>query len=130
MVNTSHTARQGAFTLVELLTVLAIIAVLLTVALPRYLGSVDRSREVALKENLKVLRASLDKHHADYGRYPDSLEQLVERRYLRAVPVDPVTDSAMTWVTLPARDPGEQGIGDVRSGAGGAAKDGTPYESF
>lgn len=130
MVNSSRSGRQSAFTLVELLTVLAIIAVLLTVALPRYLGSVDKSRDVALRENLKVLRASLDKHQADYGRYPDSLEQLVERRYLRAVPVDPVTESAQTWITLPARDPGEQGIADVRSGAQGAARDGTPYESF
>src|SRR4051812_46893169 len=78
-------ARQTGFTLIELMVVLAIIGTLLSVALPRYLGALDRSRELALQENLRVMRLSIDKYEADEGRLPQSLEQLVSTRYLRNV---------------------------------------------
>ena len=118
--------RAGS-TLIELLTVLAIIAVLLTLALPRYFGSVDKSKEVVLKENLQQMREAISRYHADKGRYPQSLDALVAERYLRDVPLDPVTDSARTWLMVQPPDPQTGGVYDVRSGAPGQAKDGSEY---
>lgn len=122
-----HRARSG-FTLIELLVVMAIIATLLTIAVPRYFASVERSKEAVLKENLRVMRDAIDKYYADNGRYPETIEVLATRRYVRAVPMDPITDSASTWVTLPPPEntvPG--GVYDIHSGAPGNANDGTPY---
>jgi general secretion pathway protein G len=119
--------RRG-FTLIELLVVMAIIATLLTIALPRYFGSVDKSKEVTLRQSLNVMRDAIDKFYADNGRYPDKLEELAEKRYIRAVPVDPITDSAATWVPVPSPDPAAKGsVYDVRSGAEGKASDGKPF---
>ena len=119
--------RRRGFTLIEMLVVMVVIALLLTIATPRYLHSVDRARENVLRENLLLMRDALDKHFADHGRYPDALEQLVERRYLRAVPVDPLTDSAETWrMVAPSRaDLGA--VYDVRSGAEGVTRGGVAY---
>jgi prepilin-type N-terminal cleavage/methylation domain len=120
--------RQG-FTLIELLVVMAIIATLLTIALPRYFGSVDRSKEAALKQSLSVMRDSLDKYYADNAKYPDQLEELAEKRYIRSVPVDPITERSDTWtvVEVPA-DSGIKGsVYDVHSGAPGNASDGKPF---
>ena len=118
----------SGFTLIELLVVMAIIATLLTIALPRYFGSVEKSKEVTLRQSLNVMRDAIDKFHADNGRYPDKLEELVEKRYIRAVPVDPITDSAGTWVVVPSPDTAAKGaIYDVRSGAEGKASDGKPF---
>jgi general secretion pathway protein G len=121
--------RRG-FTLIEMLIVMAIVALMLTIALPRYFGSLDKAKDVALQENLKVVRVTLDKFYADKGRYPDTLNELVEQKYLRAVPVDPVTESAGTWITIAARDIETKGIADIKSGAVGNAKDGRAYEAF
>ncbi len=117
----------SGFTLIELLVVLALIALLLTIALPRYFGSLDRSKETVLKENLKVLRTTLDKFQADTGQYPEVLDELVAKQYLRAVPVDPVTESATTWVIVPHQNPEVRGIFDVRSGAQGKSRGGVPF---
>lgn len=121
---------KRGFTLIEMLIVMAMIALLLTIALPRYFGALDRSKDVALQENLKVLRVTLDRFYADKGRYPDTLDQLVEQKYLRSVPVDPVTESSRTWVLVPSQDPEAAGIADVKSGASGLAQDGRPYDAF
>lgn len=121
--------RRG-FTLIEVLMVLAIVALLLSVALPRYLGALDKSRDVALQENLNVLRISLDRFFADKGRHPETLDELVEHKYLRAVPVDPVTESSGTWLLIPSREANEPGIADVKSGASGTAIDGRAYGSL
>ena len=123
-------ARACGFTLIELLVVLAIVALLLSVAVPRDFGSLEMSREVALKENLKVLRGTLDKFYADKGRFPDSLNELVEQQYLRAVPVDPITETSTSWVVIPARGTAETGIADVRSGASGTGRSGTEYQQW
>ncbi|SFU89522.1 type IV pilin protein [Pseudoduganella namucuonensis] len=119
--------RERGFTLIELLVVLAIISLLLTVALPRYFGSVEKSREAALKENLKVLRVGIDRFYADKGEYPAALADLVTHHYFRAIPLDPVTESDKTWQPVNPRDSEKSGIADVRSGAKGNARDGTPY---
>jgi prepilin-type N-terminal cleavage/methylation domain-containing protein len=122
--------RRSGFTLVELLIVMAIVALLLTIAVPRYFGSLAASREVALQENLKVLRMSLDKFKADKGRYPDTLDELVTEKYLPKVPVDQVTESDATWIVVTGTDANDHGIVDVKSGAPGMARDGRPYEAF
>lgn len=122
--------RAWGFTLIEMLVVLAIVALLLSVATPRYFGSLEKGREVALQENLRVLRVTLDKFHADKGRYPDTLDELVEARYLREVPLDPITESATTWVLVPPKEPGQQGVADVKSGASGSARDGRRFDAL
>jgi general secretion pathway protein G len=119
---------SGGFTLIELLVVMAIIATLLTIGVPRYFASIDRSKEAVLRENLRVVRDAIDKYYADNGRYPDTVETLATRRYLRAVPVDPITESATTWVTIaPPDDASRAGVYDIRSGADGNTSNGTPY---
>ena len=126
-----ETRKQG-FTLIELLVVMAIIATLLSVAAPRYLRSIDDAREAALKAQLSQLREALDRYHADRGVYPGSLTELVDKRYLRAVPTDPITDSARTWQLLPypGQDARGEEIYDVRSGAPGTSRHGEPYANW
>ena len=121
--------RQG-FTLIELLVVITIIALLLTIAVPRYFGGVDRAKEAVLQENLATMRDSLDKFYADTGKYPATLDELVSRRYLRKIPVDPITDKADSWVTIPPEDPLLGGVYDVKSGASGTSRDGKPYNEL
>jgi len=148
------------FTLIELLVVLAILALLLTIAAPRYIDRVERARETALHTDLKVMREAIDKFEGDQGRLPASLEELVSRRYLKEIPVDPITEKRDTWISVaqagidastgagqdpkgqgaPARQTGGAdagnseealpGIADVRSGATGKSKDGTEYGAW
>ncbi len=122
-------ARKG-FTLIELLVVMAIIATLLTLVAPRYFRSVEKSKEAVLHENLATLRDLLDKHYADTGKYPENLQMLVAKKYLRSIPVDPVAGSAETWVSVPPENPEKGGVYDVRSGAPGKASDGTLYSEW
>ena len=119
--------RSKGFTLIELLVVMTIIATLLTLAVPRYFGSVDKAKEAVLREDLSTLRDSLDKHYGDTGKYPATLEELVNRKYLRSVPIDPITESAATWVIIPPDDPQKGGVYNVKSGAKGNGRDGTAY---
>jgi prepilin-type N-terminal cleavage/methylation domain-containing protein len=124
-------AQSHGFTLIELLVVLAIVATLLAIAAPRYFASLDRAREAALRETLFVMRDAIDKHYGDTGRYPDSLEELVTKRYLRKLPPDPVAESAETWVVaMPPAGAGPGGVYDVRSGAEGKGADGTPFAEW
>ena len=119
--------RQRAFTLIELLVVLAIVATLLMLAVPRYFSSVDRSKEVVLKENLYQMRDAIGKYYADKGKYPESIEALAAEKYLRRTPLDPITESTATWVVVPPEDLQKGGVYDVKSGAPGHAADGTAY---
>lgn len=123
-------ARGRGFTLIEMLVVMAIVALLLTIAVPRYFGAIEKSRDVILRENLQVLRSTLDKFYADKGFYPENLDELVVNGYLRAVPLDPVTESKNTWILIPSADGDIKGIANVKSGAVGQSKDGLGYESF
>ena len=122
--------RAAGFTLIELLVVMAIIATLLMLAVPRYFASEQRAKEAVLKENLYQLRDALGKYYADKGKYAESLDTLASEKYLRAVPVDPITESATTWVAVRPEDPQKDGVADVRSGAPGRAADGTLYSDW
>ena len=114
--------RTKGFTLVELMVVLTIIGLLLSVVVPDYVGRMHRAEEAVLKENLMVMRDALDKHYADAGKYPTSLEELVAKRYLRSIPKDPFTQSAGTWIAVPPQDTRKGNVWDVRSGAKGYEK--------
>jgi general secretion pathway protein G len=122
--------KRLGFTLIELLVVMAIIATLLALAAPRYIGNVDKAREATLKENLATLRDSLDKHYADTGKYPAALDDLVTRKYLRRIPLDPITDSNRTWIIVAPADPQAGKVFDVASGAPGRARDGTSFRDW
>jgi len=121
---------RSGFTLIELLVVMAIIAVLLTLAVPRYFGSLDKSKEAVLREDLYQLRDAIGKYYGDKGKYPESLEALAAEKYLRKVPVDPLTESASTWVVVAPDDPQKGGVYDVRSGAQGKASDGSVFAEW
>jgi general secretion pathway protein G len=115
------------FTLIELLVVMAIIATLLSLTMPRYFHSVDKSKEVALRADLNGMRDAIDKYFGDTGKYPDTLDELVAKKYVRSIPPDPLTESNQTWVII-APDASAQGkVYDIKSGAPGNASDGTPY---
>lgn len=123
--------RQG-FTLIELIVVMAIIALLASVVAPRYFRSVDNAREASLRTSLNVMRDAIDKYLGDRGRYPDSLDELVQRGYIRQIPQDPVTGRPDSWQMLPppADSMNQGGMADVRSGATGKGQDGTPFSDW
>lgn len=121
--------RRG-FTLIEMIVAMAILALLLTIAVPRYFSSLERSKDAVLMENLKVTRDVIDKFYADTGRYPDSLGELVEKRYLRQPPMDPVTQSSNTWIIVPPEAPLRGQVYDLHSGAKGRTSDGRAYGSL
>ena len=122
-------ARRG-FTLIELLVVMSIIALLLAIAVPRYMGRLQGAKETALRQTLSVTREALDKFYADTGKYPDDLAALVTAKYLRSLPVDPITDSTTTWVIVPAEDADKGVVYDLHSGAEGKGRDGTPFKEW
>ncbi len=123
--------RRG-FTLVEILVVMVIVGILVSMAQPRLMAAVVTAREAALQQDLAVLRDALDQQYADTGRYPPTLGALVERRYLRRIPRDPMTRSAETWQLVYDLDAEGRvlGIYDVKSGSDAVAQDGTPYAEW
>lgn len=126
---------EGAFTLIELMIVMSLIVILAGIGLTLYGNSVTRAKEATLKEDLFGMRDALDQYYADQNKYPPSLEELVSAKYLRAIPVDPFTQSADTWQTTfsdadPSNPGAEPGISDVKSGAEQMALDGTPYADW
>lgn len=122
--------KNTGFTLIELLVVLAIVATLLTLVAPRYFNQLEISKEVVLKDNLHSTREVIDKFYGDLGRYPDSLDELVEKKYLRSLPFDPITDSATTWqiINVPAGYKGN--VFDLKSGAIGTSRQGQTYAQW
>lgn len=130
--------RPRGFTLAEMLIVAALIGVLAGIALPNYRHAQLKTREAVLRENLWIMRDLIDQYKTDRGEYPASLEDLESKGYIRRVPIDPITKSADTWVTVqdePAIDAPEEenpdtGIKDVLSGAPGTGLDGTPYSEW
>lgn len=134
-----HSSRERGFTLLELIVVIAIVGILATIAMPALKDTPRRANEAVLKTNLRTLRDVIDQYHGDKGRYPQSLETLVEAGYLRKVPIDPITKSTTTWLEIREETSeesgsldGEEGPGieDVKSGAPGSTLDGTPYSEL
>jgi general secretion pathway protein G len=125
------------FTLIELLVVMAIIGILASIGIPMLLSTPIKAKEAALKENLFTFRSCLDQYKADKGRYPESLEVLVQEHYIRKVPIDPFTKSADTWELVyeepssaDAASEEAPGIIDVKSASTGTALDGTAYNTW
>jgi general secretion pathway protein G len=122
--------RGAGFTVIELIVVLAAIALLLSVAAPRYMAHLDTARETALREDLHQMRDAIDKFYGDQTHYPADLQELTTKHYLRAIPEDPITQRTDTWqVTAPA-DKSLGAVFDVHSGAPGQARDGSTYASW
>lgn len=122
--------KERGFTLIELLVVMALIGLLLSVSVPRYFGNVDKAREAVLRQDLALLRDAIDKYFGDTGRYPESLDELVGKKYLRKIPNDPITNRADTWVII-APEGGRAGkVFDVVSGSQQRARDGTDYAGW
>jgi general secretion pathway protein G len=124
----------AGFTLIEILIVISIISILISIAIPSYRQSILRARESVLKENLYVLRSTIEQFTLDKERAPSSLEELVAEGYLRALPPD-ITGSSTTWEVeysdfLISPEQGSPGISDVRSGSGEVSTDGTPYNTW
>ena len=124
------TMKTKGFTLIELLVVLGIVALMLTLAVPRYFPSIDKSKEVVLADNLRNVRAVIDQYYGDTGRYPDTLDQLVEKKYLRALPVDPLTESSASWIIVAPDDGSKGGVYNIKSGAPGNDRSGKPYAEW
>ncbi|MFW0758053.1 type II secretion system protein [Pseudomonas sp. H11T01] len=122
--------QSKGFTLIELLVVMAIIATLMTIAVPRYFTSLENSRETTLRQSLAVMREALDHYYGDTGHYPDSIDQLVEQRYLRSQPLDPITQRKDLWVLVSPPGGVAGGVADVKSGATGRARDGSLYSEW
>ncbi len=122
--------RRRGFTLLELLVVMAIIATLLTIAVPRYFRSLERSREAVLSQDLSSLRECIDKFYGDTGKYPETLIVLVEKHYLRSIPIDPILKAADKWIIVQSDDPDDTGVKDVHSGAPGLGENGIPYVAW
>jgi general secretion pathway protein G len=128
-------ARESGFTLFELMIVMAIIAILASVAVPSYINAVRHGREAALKQDLWVMRQAIDSYTVDKEKAPQSLDDLVQSGYLKTIPVDPMTGSSDTWMpdtsdTLMDIDETAGGINNVHSGAQGVATDGSTYNTW
>jgi general secretion pathway protein G len=121
---------SAGFTLIELLVVLAIVATLLTLVTPRYFSHIQSSKEIVLRDNLRSTRDVIDKFYADLGRYPESLQELVDKNYLRSLPLDPLTESNSTWllVDVPAGYKGS--VYGLKSGAPGSSREGKAYAEW
>ena len=125
---------QGGFTLIEMITVVAIMSILVAIALPNYKVSIIQSKESVLREDLYRFRDLIDQYYADKGRYPESLEVLVTDGYMRKLPLDPMTNQA-NWELVPAEpdpdNPEEQpGVYDVHSASEQTSMAGTPYNEW
>jgi general secretion pathway protein G len=122
---------EEGFTFIELLIVLAIMALLASLVVSVSMGKIRQSKESALKEDLHQLRKALDDFYADKGKYPIKLQDLVDKHYLRSIPVDPLTDSDDTWQTVISQDPAQkEGIVDIHSGSEEKTSDGKPYNEW
>jgi len=129
LIVTGERKRRG-FTLIELMVVMVIVSLLLTIAVPRYFRAIDRSKETVLRANLGATREALDKYYGDRGKYPDQLEDLVDARYLRVVPYDPIMESSTTWTLIPPPNGQTGNVYDLHSAAPGIGSNNVPYAQW
>lgn len=122
--------RSKGFTLIELLVVMAIVATLLSLVAPRYFNSLEKAKEAVLRQDLSIMRYAIDQFYSDTGKYPIDLMELVDKRYLRSIPIDPFTESDQTWIEAPPQNETEPGVYNVYSGYKGRASDGSYYEEW
>ena len=127
--------RESGFTLIELIIVMAIIAILASIAVPSYLSSMKAAKEAVLKEDLHVMRSAIDSYTMDKQKAPQSLDDLVQAGYLKSIPTDPITHSDQTWVTntsdtYESVDESEPGIDDVHSGSQELGSNGQMYSTW
>jgi general secretion pathway protein G len=127
--------QDAGFTLVELMIVMAIIGILAVIAVPSYITAVKHAREAVLKEDLFMLRGAIDSYTMDKQKAPQSLDDLIEDGYIKAIPEDPMTHSNTTWVTdssdaMHSLDQTDPGIDDVHSGSGDTGSDGQSYSTW
>ncbi len=118
------------FTIIEMMTVMAIIGILTTIAAPSFQRSVIRAKEASLRNSLFVLRDVLDQYYADHGDYPESLEVLTQTKYIRKVPKDPFTRSEETWILIPPEGESLSGVYDIHSGSNKISLYGIPYNEW
>lgn len=126
----SYKRHQHGFTLIELLVVLSILAILITIAYPTYFNRLEKSKETLLKQELQIVREGIDHFYADQGRYPESLDELVEKKYITKTPYDPITEKNDTWIIQSPDDGDEGNVEDLHSGASKTASDGSKYEDW
>ena len=128
----SHKIRSKlyGFTLIELLVVLAVVATLLTLVVPRYTNQLEKAKETVLRDNLYTTRDVINKFYGDLGRYPDSLDEMVEKKYLRSLPFDPLTDSNTTWQIIGVPSGYKGNVYDLKSGATGSSQQGQSYTQW
>lgn len=122
--------KKKGFTMIELLIVMAIIGILLAIVAPRYFGRLEQAKETALRQDLVIMREAIGHFYGDLNRYPETLSELVQRHYLKSIPVDPLTNSSETWLSIQPPDPNQSGVYDITSGAEGSSSDGTPYTNM
>lgn len=122
--------RARGFTLIELMVVMVIIATLLSIVAPRYFRHLDHAKETALHQTLNVVRDAIDKYHADKDKYPATLDELVEQRYLRQLPLDPVSGNSTGWTLLAPPDDSAGGVWDIHSSAEGSDEAGVAYKDY
>lgn len=105
--------QHNGFTLIEILVVMTLVALLLTLAVPRYFNALDSGRIQVQQQNVATLRDAIDKFYADQGRYPQALGDLVEKRYLRQIPLDPVSEAA-DWIVIAPADASLGNVYDIQ----------------
>lgn len=127
---TVTTRNQKGFTLIEMMIVLAIMSILATIATPNMQRYIVRAREASLRETLFVFRDVIDQHYSDQGKYPGSLQELVKMKYIRSIPIDPITGSSSTWIVTPPEGEEKGGVYDVHSGSDRVSLDGEPYNEW
>ena len=121
--------KRNGFTLMELLVVLLLLSLLASIVTPMITKSINRAKESSLKENLFIMRKAIDDYYADKGQYPPELEVLVEERYIRNLPDDPLTGEAWILVRVDSEEE-DQGVMDLHTQAEGSGIDGTPYQEW